>query len=121
MIRRCTWLFGTALLLAALGTPLAGGDKKPEAKLEIDKKNKTITIPCVIAPRKLPNLKEIYPLEVIATTPADGNPKGQKAHETVVNFTVKPSEVHKALESFGLKAGKPALGERGPAQGPEVE
>jgi len=53
----------------------------------------------------------------VATWPA---PKGQKAHETVVVFDVKPSEVHKALESLGLKAGKPALGEQGTASGPEV-
>jgi hypothetical protein len=81
------------------------GDKGPT--IIADKANKTITIPCKIAPRKLPNLKQIYPLEVVATWPA---PKGQKAHETVVVFDVKPSDVHKALENFGLKAGKPALG-----------
>ena len=58
--------------------------------------------------RKLPTLTQIYPLEVVACYPA---PQGQKAHETVVTFEVKPSEVAKALESFGLKPGKPAVGE----------
>ena len=50
--------------------------------------------------------KEPYPLEVIATWP---HPKGKKAHETIVNFSeaIKPSDVHKALESLGLTAGKP--------------
>src|SRR5206468_806632 len=48
-------------------------------------------------------------------------PKGQKAHETVVVFDVKPSEVHKALESLGLKAGKPHRGEGGAGTGPQVE
>ena len=33
---------------------------------------------------------------------------GLKAHETVITVDVKPSEVHAALESLGLKAGKPA-------------
>jgi hypothetical protein len=82
----------------------------------VDKEKKTIAIPCVIAPRKLDYLNEIYPIEVIATLP---HPRGQKAHETVVNYDVKPSDVHKALESFGLKAGKPVKGD-GQATGPEV-
>ena len=47
----------------------------------------------------------IYPIEVIACAEF---PKGQKAHETVITVDAKPSEVHKALESLGLKAGKPA-------------
>jgi hypothetical protein len=82
----------------------------------VDKEKKTITIPAVIAPRKLDYLSEIYPIEVVATWP---HPRGQKAHETVVNYEVKPSDVHKALESFGLKAGKPVKGE-GKSTGPEV-
>lgn len=88
------------------------------AGLVVDKEKKSITIPCKIAPRKLPNLSEVYPLEVIATYPA---PKGQKAHETIVTFDVKPSDVHKALESLGLKPGKPAKGEGQEASGPEVK
>jgi hypothetical protein len=73
-----------------------------------DPAKKEVRVPCKVAPRKLPNLPEIYPIEVIATHPA---PKGQKAHETVVTFDAAPSEVHKALESIGLKAGKPVRGE----------
>jgi hypothetical protein len=91
---------------------------KPPAGLIVDKEKKTVAIPCKIALRKLPNLDQIYPLEVVATYPA---PKGQKAHETVVTFeTVKPSEVHRALEDLGLKPGKPARGEGAVPSGPEV-
>lgn len=92
------------------------GEDKPGG-IAVDKEKKTVTIPCAIAKRKLPNFKEIYPIEVIATYPA---PKGKKAHETVVTFDVKPSEVHKALETLGLKPGKPVQGE-GTSTGPEVE
>ncbi|MBC8115551.1 MAG: hypothetical protein H7062_14295, partial [Candidatus Saccharimonas sp.] len=48
-------------------------------------------------------------------------PKGQKAHETVVTFDAKPSDIHKAVESLGLKPGKPAKGEGAAAVGPEVK
>jgi hypothetical protein len=86
--------------------------------LTVDKQKRTVTIDCAIAPRKLPTLDEIYPIEVIACYPA---PRGQKAHETVVTFTgVKPSSVHKALEQLGLKPGKPAVGENGRGDGPEL-
>ncbi len=88
----------------------------PPSKLDIDKTARTVSITCVIAPRKLPHLNEVYPIEVIATYP-----NGQKAHETVVVFAgIKPSDVHKALESLGLKPGKPAKGEGAVAAGPEV-
>ena len=114
MFNRPSPVIGVALSFLAL-TMTEAGDKGPT--IVVDKANKTVTIPCKIAPRKLPNLKQIYPLEVVATWPA---PKGQKAHETVVVFNVKPSDVHKALENIGLKAGKPALGEQGTPTGPEV-
>jgi hypothetical protein len=104
-----------ALLPAA---PLLSGEKAQLSGITVDKSKRTVTIACTIAPRKLPNLKQIYPIEVIATFPA---PRGQKAHETVVNFEAKPSDIHKALVGLGLKAGKPALGEMGPATGPEVK
>ena len=45
----------------------------------------------------------------------------EKAHETLVTIEVKPSDVHKALESLGLKAGKPAdVPNDKPAEGPEL-
>src|SRR5262245_14050318 len=84
--------------------------------LKIDKETKTISIPAKIAVRKLPDLAEIYPLEVICTSA-----KGEKKHETVVTSEAKPSEIHKALESLGLKPGKPAKGEDAKAEGPETE
>jgi hypothetical protein len=108
---------------AAPGTqPAAPAGPAPDVErpgvLTVDVAKRTISIACAIAPRKLPNLDEIYPIEVIACYPA---PRGQKAHETVVTFGgVKPSSVHKALEQLGLKPGKPAVGENGRGQGPEV-
>ena len=87
------------------------------AGFSVDPSRGTITIPCKVAPRKLPSLQEIYPLEVVATFPS---PRGQKAHETVVSFEVKPSDVHKALEGLGLKPGTPVRGEGVVASGPEV-
>lgn len=98
--------------------PVAAVDNKPPTNLTIDKEKKTVTIKCLVAPRKLPNLNEVYPIEVIATYPAS---KGQKAHEAVVTFEgVKPSDIHRALEQLGLKPGKPARG-NGMAEGPEVK
>jgi len=100
---------------------LLGADPKPAGLLVVDKEAGMVSIACKIAPRKLPGLSEIFPIEVIACFPHDGNPKGEKAHETVVTFTgVKPSAVHKALEDLGLKPGKPARGEGTQASGPEV-
>ncbi|MCS7014769.1 MAG: YdjY domain-containing protein [Gemmatales bacterium] len=110
------WLFASLLAPAQ--------DQKEQTKepiLLVKPEERAVILHCRIAPRKLPHLKEIYPLEVVATYPHDGDPKGQKAHETVVVFSgVKPSEVHRALESFGLKPGKPALGEGQKAEGPLV-
>ena len=88
------------------------------AAVVVDKAKGTVTIPCKIAPRKLPNLPEIYPIEVIATFPT---PKGQKAHEAVVTFDAKPSEIHEALKSLGLQPGTPAKGEGAVASGPEIK
>lgn len=96
----------------------ASGQTPAPAGLKVDKEKKTVTIECRIAPRKLPNLSEVYPIEVIAAWAA---PKGQKAHETVVTTEIKPSELHQALVSLGLKPGKPAKGEGAAAAGPEVK
>jgi len=90
------------------------------AGIVVDKDKRTVIIDAKIAPRKIddPRYKEIYPIEIIACW---AFPKGQKAHETVVTIDVKPSEVHKALESLGLKPGTPVMGEsKKPPQGPEV-
>jgi hypothetical protein len=116
-MRTCLIRFPVFALLLLPVAPLLSGQKGLPAGITVNKEKRTVSVACVIAPRKLPNLKQIYPIEVIATFPA---PKGQKAHETVVTFDVKPSEVHKALVGLGLKPGKPALGETGPATGPQV-
>ncbi len=105
-----------ALFLCALPSP--GGEKRKAAGISVDKQNRTVIIDAKMAPRKLPQFKQVYPLEVIATFPA---PRGQKAHETIVTYDAKPSDVHKALEGLGLKAGKPARGQIGKASGPAVE
>jgi hypothetical protein len=101
-----------AFLLVAL--PLHA--QQPAANVSVDKEKKTVSIECVVAPRKV--LEKIYPIEVVATFAA---PKGQKAHETVVNYTAKPSEVHKALEGLGLKPGKPVRGKDNKPTGAEVD
>ena len=91
------------------------------AGITVDKEKKAVIVDAKIAPRKLADPKfmdKIYPIEVIA---AWAYPKGQKAHETVVTFEVKPSEIHKALEGLGLKPGKPVYGDTtDKAEGPEL-
>lgn len=77
-------------------------------RIDVDTKKRTVSIPCRIAPRKLPFLAEIYPLEVAASLPA---PEGQKAHETVVTFEARPEEIRKALLKIGLREGKPVRGD----------
>lgn len=116
MIRGLSILTVVSLLLTLAAHGL-GGDVPG---IKVDKDKKTITIDAKIAPRKLEHLKgEIYPLEVIATLP---HPKGKKAHETIVTVDVIPSQVHKAVESLGLKPGAPVLGEsKEPPQGPEFD
>src|SRR5579885_1505481 len=104
--RICTLSF-VCLLVASPGVPAA--DKDSAGGVTVDKDKRTITIDARVAPRKLEYLKgEIYPIEVIACWP---HPKGKKAHETIVTIEAKPSDVHKALESLGLKPGKPVMGE----------
>lgn len=104
-------------MVMGVGTQLPSQEKKAGGVV-VDKDAKTVTIAAIMAPRKVFKGKDdIYPLEVIATWPY---PKGKKAHETIVNIdeSIKPSEVHKALESIGLKPGTPVMGEgdpKGPA------
>ena len=116
-------LFGgtvLGLLLAALPAPAA--DAPAPSGLTVDKEKRIVTIDCKVAPRKINDPRyqtadgRPYPIEVIACWPF---PKGQKAHETVITFDVKPSEVHKALEELGLKPGTPSGGQEEP-KGPEV-
>jgi hypothetical protein len=100
-------------------SPAVAEEPRDPNALVVDKAKKTVTVAGVVAVRKLPNLDEIYPIEVIGTYAA---PRGQKAHETVLTFKgVRPSDIHKALESLGLKPGKPAYGEGAQANGPLVK
>lgn len=113
---RSSWPAPLLLVAGWLAVPsVAAADE-----IVIDKEKRTITVPAKVAPRKIddPRYKEIYPVEVVATYPF---PKGKKSHETVVTFDVKPSEVHKALEGFGLKPGKPARTDKDKQAGPEVK
>jgi hypothetical protein len=109
------------IVLAACSAlvPCAGGGAgKDTGGVSVDREKRTVTIAAKVAPRKLPHLKEVYPIEVIACWP---HPKGKKAHETVVTIEAKPSAVHKALVDLGLKPGRPVMGEsKEPPQGPDV-
>src|SRR5215468_3781703 len=105
-VRGCCLLIVAVLFALSslrLGDGLRAADKEP-AGIAVDKEKRTITVDARIAPRKINDerYKEIYPIEVIACWEF---PKGQKAHETVVTIDIKPSAVHKALESLGLKPG----------------
>src|SRR5688572_18328900 len=93
---------GVLAVVVGAAAAYAADEKVAAGGLVVDKEKKTITIPAKVAPRKIndPRYTEIYPIEVIACAEF---PKGQKAHETVITVDVKPSDVHKALEGFGLK------------------
>lgn len=103
------------LTLLALAAPAWAADTPG---ITVDAAKKSVSIDAKVAPRKLAKYDQIYPIEVIACWP---DPKGKKAHETVLTIDVKPSDVHKALEAVGLKPGKPARGEKAEAVGPEVK
>ena len=108
--------FAIALLLVAQ-TTLAQEKKDKPAGVTVDAAKKCVLVDAKVAPRKLPNLDQVYPVELIAGW---GAPKGKKAHEIVVAIDVDPSEVHEGLEQLGLKPGKPAKGENAKAEGPTV-
>src|SRR5262249_29971097 len=105
-----------ALSILFIPAPGRSQDKKSDG-VSVDKEKRLIKIDAKIAPRKIPTLKEIYPIEVIACWP---HPKGQKAHETVVVIEAKPSAVHKAIENLGLKPGSPVMGGKDQPKGPKV-
>jgi hypothetical protein len=113
-------LLPAALLLLA---PFAVADDKLPDAIKVDKDKKTVTIDAKVAPRKV--LEEVYPIEVIACwaykkEPKPGDKAGKKAHETVLTIDVLPSDVAKAMEQLGAKAGKPGYGEDKAAEGPDV-
>lgn len=105
-----------ALILVLLAQTSLAGDKKPSG-VTVDEAKRTVSVDAKVAPRKLPNLDKVYPIELVAGWSA---PRGKKAHEIVVAIEVDPSEIHKGLEKLGLKPGKPAVGEGAKAEGPIV-
>ena len=107
--------FAVALVLFAQAT--TAQEKKDKPGVTVDMARKCVIVDAKVAPRKLPNLDQIYPIELIAGW---GAPRGKKAHEIVVSIEVDPSEIHKGLEKLGLKPGKPAKGEDAKAEGPVV-
>src|SRR5262245_26716600 len=118
--KNCCLLFAWSLLCTLCALCVLGGKSfaAEPAGITVDKEKKTVSIDAKIAPRKLPNLDQIYPIEVIACFAA---PRGEKAHETIVTIEATPSDVHKALESLGLKSGKVAdVQNEKPSEGPEL-
>ncbi len=110
------WQWSLAFFFAA--SPSYAADP---SGIEVDKEKKSVAIDAKIAPRKMPYLDQIYPIEVIACFAYNGPIKGEKAHETVVTIEATPSAVHKAIESLGLKVGKTAdVQNDKPAEGPEL-
>ena len=111
--------FALFLGVAIVGVIAKGAPDEPKAAsgVTVDKEKRTVTVAAKVAPRKLPNLDQVYSIELIAGW---GAPKGKKAHEIVVSIDSNPSEVHKGLEALGLKPGKPAKGENAKAEGPIV-
>ena len=123
-MRYRTWgLLALAAAVCACAFGSAADDPPAGGGVVVDKDKRTVVIDAKIAPRKIddPRYQKPdglpYPLEVVACW---GFPKGQKAHETAVTIDCKPSDVHKAVESLGLKAGKPENGGDKEPQGPEV-
>jgi hypothetical protein len=112
-------LFTLLSLCTGLIASSTVADDQATPGVSVDKDKRLVIISGKVAPRKLPELEQVYPIEVIATFAFEKGKKG-KAHETVITTTVKPSDVHKALERLGLKPGKPAKGEGTKADGPDV-
>lgn len=103
------FLLLSAVALLALAPVARAADNK--SGIVVDKAKRAVIIDAKVAPRKISDpayMGKIYPIEVIASW---AYPKGQKAHETVVTIEARPSDVHKALESLGLKPGKPIKGD----------
>ncbi len=106
---------GAATFAAAVLATVAAAQETKPGGVTVDKAKRTVTISAKVAPRKV--LDQVYPIELVAGWP---HPKGKKAHEIVVSIDANPSQVHKGLESLGLKPGKPAKGADAKAQGPVV-
>ena len=102
-------------VVVAIGEAEAATAPVVDAGIVVDVARRRVLVDVEIAPRKLPHLEKIYPLEVIATAR-----QGKKAHETVLVCDARPSAVHAALESLGLHAGAPAVAQGAAPSGPRV-
>ena len=101
----------TAIICLGAGAGAGGGRRG----ILVDRKRARVIVDVEIAPRKLPHLKQIYPIEVMVA-----GAEGKKAHETVLISEVSPLQVHRALEELGLEAGRPGIADKRPPSGPEV-
>jgi hypothetical protein len=104
MMKRLALALGLGLVVQ---TSIAQEKKDGAGGVTVDVNRRAVIIDAKVAPRKLPNLDKVYPIELVAGW---GAPKGKKAHEIVVAIDANPSEVHKGLEKLGLKPGNPAKG-----------
>ena len=104
---------GEPTAVICLGARRQDGDDR--RGIFIDREKSRVVVDVEIAPRKLPHLKQIYPIEVMVT-----GAQGKKVHETVLLSGASPLQVHRALEKLGLKAGRPGIGDKSPPTGPEV-
>jgi len=103
-MKRLAFALGLMLIVQ---TSLAQEKKDKPGGVTVDLTRRAVIVDAKVAPRKLPNLDKVYPIELVAGW---GAPAGKKAHEIVVAIDVNPSEIHKGLEKLGLKPGKPAKG-----------
>ena len=71
---RLLGLVAPAAAVLFLIAPSWSGEKNAAPGFTVGKDKRTLTVPATIAPRRLPNLKPVYPIEVGATFPA---PRGQ--------------------------------------------
>ena len=103
-MRRLAFSLGLVIFVQA-----SVAQEKPGKRggVTVDLTRRAVIVDAKVAPRKLPNLDKVYPIELVAGW---GAPAGKKAHEIVVSIDANPSEIHKGLEKLGLKPGKPALG-----------
>jgi len=104
MVKRCMF---TLMLVSMVQSTSAQEKNVAPGGVRVDETRRALIVDAKVAPRKLPNLDKVYPIELVAGW---GAPKGKKAHEIVVSVDVNPSEIHKGLEKLGLKPGKPAKG-----------
>ena len=120
-MRSCLRVGSVATLLFAAVFQATAAEEKIGPGVTADKDKRSVNIEAKIAPRKLPQYDQVYPIEVVACWGHDRKEgKGQKAHETVVTIDVLPSDVHKALEAVGLKPGKAVKGGEVPCTGPDL-